>query len=151
MKRIELVQRLVKEGMSEKTLANFSDKQIISLSERMLGEQMSGQSKGSVQMKKTSNPSDIKKVTDSGINVTLNEKLKGDQKKIDKNHNGKIDAQDFKILKGQKKEEVKEGLGVLGGKHKKIKTVKHDGHEIDVFSNGRESLYAHPRKEGLKK
>jgi hypothetical protein len=35
------------------------------------------------------------------------EELKGGQVKIDKNHNGKIDGQDFKILKGQKKAEVK--------------------------------------------
>jgi hypothetical protein len=33
------------------------------------------------------------------------EELKGGQKKLDKNHNGKIDAQDFKILKGKKKVE----------------------------------------------
>ena len=31
------------------------------------------------------------------------EALKGNQKKIDKNHNNKIDAQDFKILRGEKK------------------------------------------------
>jgi hypothetical protein len=38
------------------------------------------------------------------------EELKGGQVKLDKNHNGKIDGQDFKILKGQKKanEEVAE-------------------------------------------
>jgi hypothetical protein len=35
------------------------------------------------------------------------EELKGGQVKLDKNHNNKIDAQDFKILKGQKKTEVK--------------------------------------------
>jgi len=35
------------------------------------------------------------------------EELKGGQKKIDKNHNGKIDGQDFAILRGQKKPEVK--------------------------------------------
>lgn len=38
MKRIELIKKLVSEGMSEKTLANFSDKQIYDLSQRMLGE-----------------------------------------------------------------------------------------------------------------
>jgi hypothetical protein len=40
----------------------------------------------------------------------MNEELKGGQVKIDKNHNGKIDGQDFKILRGQKKanEEVQE-------------------------------------------
>ena len=37
----------------------------------------------------------------------MEEELVGGQKKLDKNHNGKIDAQDFKILKGQK-EETKE-------------------------------------------
>jgi mRNA-degrading endonuclease RelE of RelBE toxin-antitoxin system len=33
----------------------------------------------------------------------VEEELKGGQKKIDKNHNGKIDGQDFAILRGQKK------------------------------------------------
>ena len=33
----------------------------------------------------------------------MTETLKGGQKKIDKNHNGKIDAEDFKILRGEKK------------------------------------------------
>jgi hypothetical protein len=36
-----------------------------------------------------------------------NEELVGGQKKLDKNHNGKIDGQDFKILKGQKKSSKK--------------------------------------------
>ena len=36
------------------------------------------------------------------------EELKGGQVKLDKNHNGKIDGQDFKILKGEKKGVVKE-------------------------------------------
>ena len=40
----------------------------------------------------------------------VEEELKGGQVKLDKNHNGKIDGQDFKILKGQKKanEEVEQ-------------------------------------------
>ena len=33
----------------------------------------------------------------------VTETLKGGQKKIDKNHNGKIDGEDFKILRGEKK------------------------------------------------
>jgi hypothetical protein len=107
MKRSTLVEKLIKEGMSESTLVKFTDKQLLELSERMLGEQM----KGSVVMSKgTSNPDDLKKLTDQGLNVELREKekevgkeLKGNQKKLDKNHNGKIDGQDFKILQGQKK------------------------------------------------
>jgi hypothetical protein len=38
----------------------------------------------------------------------IEEELKGGQVKIDKNHNGKIDGQDFKILRGQKTEVKKE-------------------------------------------
>lgn len=39
MKRFELVQKLINEGLSEKTLVNLSDKQLGDLAERMLGEQ----------------------------------------------------------------------------------------------------------------
>ena len=39
----------------------------------------------------------------------MKEELKGGQKEIDKNHNGKIDGQDFAILRGKKaKKSVKE-------------------------------------------
>jgi molybdopterin/thiamine biosynthesis adenylyltransferase len=36
MKRSELVENLIKEGMSEKTLVNFTDKQLSNLHERMV-------------------------------------------------------------------------------------------------------------------
>ena len=52
-----------------------------------------------------------KSFTVDGKEFDVEEELKGGQKKLDKNHNGKIDGQDFKILKGQKqdtKEEEKE-------------------------------------------
>jgi hypothetical protein len=39
--------------------------------------------------------------------ATVAEALKGNQKNIDKNHNGKVDAQDFKILRGETKAKVK--------------------------------------------
>jgi hypothetical protein len=42
--------------------------------------------------------------TDNMKNTEMNEKLVGNQSKLDKNHNGKIDGQDFKIMKGQKNE-----------------------------------------------
>ena len=42
----------------------------------------------------------------------VKEELKGGQKKLDKNHNGKIDGQDFKILKGQKKEVKEDAMGL---------------------------------------
>jgi hypothetical protein len=45
---------------------------------------------------------------------TVNEVLKGNQHKLDKNHNGKIDAQDFKLLKGKKKMEEDKECGCKG-------------------------------------
>ena len=43
---------------------------------------------------------------------SVKEELKGNQHKIDANHNNKIDGQDFKILKGKKK--VSEGMHFAG-------------------------------------
>ena len=39
--------------------------------------------------------------TENMENTQMDEKLVGNQDKLDKNHNGKIDGQDFKIMKGQ--------------------------------------------------
>jgi hypothetical protein len=50
---------------------------------------------------------------------SVKEELKGNQHKIDANNNDKIDAQDFKILKGQKK--VKEGMNFAS---KLLETVR---------------------------
>jgi hypothetical protein len=81
MKRNEIIQKLINEGFSEKTLVNFTDKQLNDLSSRMLGEQSTG--RGAVIMKKGSNPTDIKRVTDSGMNVELREKEEGGLNPVD--------------------------------------------------------------------
>jgi len=57
----------------------------------------------------------------------VTEELKGGQVKLDKNHNGKIDGQDFKILKSEKKtvkeeETVEEGLKDMAKKAVKVLT-----------------------------
>ena len=46
----------------------------------------------------------LRDVAEIARQIMVGEDLKGGQVKLDKNHNGKIDGQDFKILKGQKKE-----------------------------------------------
>ena len=46
----------------------------------------------------------------------VDEALIGKQKKLDKNHNGKLDGQDFKILRGQKNEGVMDTAKKVGGK-----------------------------------
>jgi hypothetical protein len=55
-----------------------------------------------------SNNKEIRDVADVAARIMaglppIEEELKGGQVKIDKNHNGKIDGQDFKILRGEKK------------------------------------------------
>lgn len=68
--------------------------------EIMLGEKQVRQMK----KKETFNLSEM-------IHSELEEKLHGNQTKIDKNKNGKIDAEDFKLLRKGKKSEMEEDLG----------------------------------------
>jgi|694.fasta_scaffold09653_13 glutamyl/glutaminyl-tRNA synthetase len=131
MKRNEIVKSLLKEGFSEKTLLNFSDKQLIELSKRIFFEEV-----GNVVMSKNVNPQDILKMTNQGLNVELKEKkLVGNQKKIDANKNGKIDPEDFKLLRSKKdskkteKKEVKE----LVGNQKKIDANKNNKIDPEDF------------------
>ena len=98
MKRTELIGRLLKEGFSEKTLVNFTDKQLNDLSERIV----------TTTQAMASNPEIQKLANDPNKTVEVKEILKGKQNKIDKNKNGKIDADDFAILNKEKKGEVKE-------------------------------------------
>jgi len=60
-------------------------------------------------------------VADAVKDILQQEALKGNQHKIDKNKNNKIDAHDFKILRGEKPE-VKEGWDdmIKAGKARKI-------------------------------
>jgi len=106
MKRNEIISKLVLEGLSEKTLANFTDKQINSLAERILSEQQTAAGAKGLTYLDSKDPmaaQKAKSLNSQGVNTKMEEELIGKQKNIDKNHNGKIDAQDFKILKGQKK------------------------------------------------
>jgi hypothetical protein len=94
MKRDVIVGQLFKEGFSEKTLVNFNDKQLSDLHERIVVD----------ADKLKTDPKLQALAKDPNTEVEVKEELKGNQKKLDKNHNGKIDGQDFKILRGQKKE-----------------------------------------------
>lgn len=150
MKRNELVDRLVKEGLSEKTLSKLTDNQLNILGGRMLGEQMK---KGDVVVPTNTDPNKIKQLTNQGLDVALvnkpatesemSEELKGGQKKLDKNHNGKIDGQDFKILQGQKKKkEMKEAdMGL---------TVKVPKSSDSIFGSPKKKTAA-PKKKSVNK
>jgi len=103
MKRNIIVEKLIKEGLSETTLSKLTDKQIGQLAQRMLGEQSP-----TLNIPKDKKDQVIKAQQGKQTFVTyesegqVSEKLKGKQKNIDKNHNGKIDADDFKILNKEK-------------------------------------------------
>jgi len=63
------------------------------------------------------------------------EELKGGQVKLDKNHNGKLDSQDFKMLRGEKK-----GVAESGDKYK----IKSIGSDVDKESGERRDYYISP-------
>ena len=81
MKRSQIVEKLINEGFSEKTLVKFNDKQLNDLSVRIFGEATKMIPKGN----KPEEPTD--------------KQLKA----LDKNKNKKIDAEDFKLLRKGKK------------------------------------------------
>lgn len=72
---------------------------------------------------------------------SMNEKLHGGQKKLDKNHNGKIDAEDFKMLR---KREEKEGNAFTGALAKAKKSgddeFEVDGKTYDVKESRKRKL-----------
>ena len=103
MKRTELVEKLIKEGFSEKTLVKFNDNQLIQLASRMLSEEDIMISKKDPQFQQKVDSSKKQNKT-----IETYEELKGNQKVLDKNNNDKIDADDFAILNKEKKGEVKE-------------------------------------------
>lgn len=115
MKRNELVQRLIKEGFSEKTLVNFSDKQLFQLSKRVLGEAVMKQ----VKVLSMTNPKDAEEVNSlvndpNKVNAQVKQghvqvtkeskKLSKDQSdKMDTDKDGDIDFKDLKNLRNKKK------------------------------------------------
>ena len=135
MRRNIIVEKLIKEGLSETTLVKLTDKQLGQLAERMLGEQSTPQTTGkgvtTISGKNPAAGDMAKNLNAQGVNVSITEKeskmcddcgkpmnkcscdyshmdeeLKGNQKRIDKNHNGKIDADDFKILNKEKEKRI---------------------------------------------
>ena len=94
-------------------------------------------------------------VASAVTDVLQQEALKGNQKKIDKNHNNKIDADDFKILRGEKGEKkVAEEIDIndasedgLGGQ-KKVKRKDDVGPSGD-FKPSKVRFHAGPKNESL--
>jgi hypothetical protein len=133
MKRSEIVEKLVNEGMSPTTLVKFTDKQLSNLAERMLGE-------ADVMISKK-DPLANQKIEDAKkqnksietYEEDMKEDLKGNQDKIDKNKNGKIDAEDFKLLKKEKKSEMNEWVNALAEENFHSFTSKNEIMELINF------------------
>lgn len=142
MKRNEIVESLMKEGFSEKTLVNFSDKQLAVFASRILGEaDIMISKKDPLANQKIADAKKQNKSIET-YEEEVKEELKGGQKKLDKNHNGKIDGQDFKILKGQKKkgsdkkdekENIKEWVSKVTNKNFHSFTSKNEIMEMIQF------------------
>ena len=60
------------------------------------------------------NEVNTKSVEGAVVSIMANEELKGNQHKIDANKNGKVDAHDFKLLRGKKGKTVQEGIKGAG-------------------------------------
>lgn len=73
------------------------------------------------------------------VKKDIDEKLVGKQHKIDKNKNGKIDAEDFKMLK-KGKSEVKEKLFGKQSKIDKNKNGKIDAEDFKMLKKGKKSV-----------
>jgi hypothetical protein len=138
MRRNIIVEKLIAEGLSEKTLVKLNDKQLNELADRMLGETITT-TMASIQ-KSPALQAAAKDKTQT-LNVVgeedVTEDLKGNQKKIDKNHNGKIDSQDFKILRGKKKEVKEEKPSAGLSKEKKSAVVKKAKAGEDIGKKGK--------------
>ena len=133
MKRKDIIEKLLKESFTEKTLSRMEDKELVIIYNTILREQ---QTKGSVVMKKTSTPDEIKKVTDSGADVKLvNEKkpsaglsIKKKEIKVDNIPN---DLNEKKgVIKPIKEEEVEEWVLNLTETHFSHFTSKKEIMEI---------------------
>ena len=156
MTRIEMVKRLLSEGLSRNTLVNFTDKQLLALCERMLGEQTMSSTIGPVDAVVPNSPNATKtleKLKKAGVNAVIKENdkicakcgmkdckckdkkhgnLKGNQTKLDANKNGKIDKEDFKLLKSKK--EVKEELKGNQSKIDANKNGKIDKEDFKLYT-----------------
>jgi hypothetical protein len=95
----------------------------------------------------------IKAIAEADYKAKM-EELKGNQHKLDKNKNGKLDAQDFKMLR-KEEEELEEGWDDMVKASKKnaddnkAKKVTRTGHEVKQTSTGKVYTKTYDKKTGL--
>ncbi len=129
MNRKLIVQNLLKEGFTERTLSRLSDKELVSLSNTILKEAITG----SVVMKKaTTPPAEVKKYTDAGFNVELKEKKNSGVCPVCGMKNCKCEDKKHKDI-NEKNEKPSSGLS----KEKKSEIVKKAKKGEDIGKKGK--------------
>lgn len=153
MERKNIIQRLVKEGMSEKTLANFNDRQISVLANRMLREAitttvdaMNKNPKIATLAKTPGVDVQVVKETKKSPGNSKKPLSKFQSKKMDTDKDGDIDTTDLKNLRSKKKEVTdKEKPSATISKKKKSQTVKTDIDDKDNGKKVKESINKKPK------
>jgi hypothetical protein len=134
MKRKDIITALIKEGFSDKTLANLSDKQLITLSGRILGEQYNSNDINPVNIPKT----DVSAITQAkqqkkqfvAYEGEMTEDKDEEKKKRNKEEKEEVIKKlKYKIEHTEDKEKVKNYKDLL--KRIKENGVKPSGMEID--------------------
>jgi hypothetical protein len=91
-----------------------------------------------------------KSVAEAVMKVMQQEELKGNQHKIDANKNGKVDAHDFKLLRGKKgmkeeTEQVEEGFGDLVKGVKRVMAGKKNPSDVRDAHLGKSTFSSDPK------
>ena len=137
MSRSDIITKLVKEGMSEKTLANLNDKQLSVLADRMLSEDVMVSKKDPLFKQKVDAAKRDKKTIETY--ESKDKKLSPNQsKEMDTDKDGDIDATDLKNLRNKKQsvEEKKKPSAGLSAK-KKSEVVKAAKARKDIGKKGK--------------
>jgi len=168
MNRKDIIKRLVQEGMTEKTLASFSDNQINVLASRMLKEQTQ-----STVTKTTYSKDDPKQVaalnaklktvaknpatatTLKNVEVAEQKKLSAKQKKVmDTDKDGDIDKKDLKNLRTKKQtvqEKSKPSAGLTTKKKSEVVKAAIAGKDIGKKGKGFKEVEQKAKESGAKK
>jgi len=141
MNRRLIIEKLLKEGFSEKTLVGFNDKQLITLSKTILKEA------GSVIMSKKTPPNEFIPLTKAGVNVELREKK---QKDVNEKWKGDVKVKKTGEHADKSVAELKKELNSLKEKSKKYQD---EGKKVpkNIIDQEAELKFAIRAKQGWKK
>jgi len=142
MNRSEIIKKLVREGMSEKTLASFSDKQIMVLANRMINEDVMVSKKDPQLTQKVAAAKKTGKTIETYESKKPNLSNK-QRSKMDTDKDGDIDAKDLKTLRSKKQsveEKKKPSAGLTAKKKSEVVKAAKAGKDIGKKGKGFEKI-----------